>query len=82
MLKILLLPLLLSGCATYSDLTVIRVQMIGLEGTLSRVSLATNKATLDSNTAIASATKAEQSAVETEAILIQLNDRLDQLLVD
>ena len=80
MLKIILPMLLLAGCATESDIITLRVQIDGLQGTVSRVEKSASEAKQMADTALASATKAEKSALEAEASLKAVNDRLDQLL--
>lgn len=76
MLKIIIPLLFLVGCATESDIITLRVQLDGLEGTVSRVQKSATEAKQLADAALASATNAEKAALEAEANLKQINDML------
>lgn len=78
-----IIPLLfLVGCATESDITTLRVQIDGLQGTVSRVEQSASEAKLAAFQALGSAARAEQTALEAESALKAVNDRLDQELAN
>lgn len=73
------IAVLLTACATSSDVTIVQVEIDGLTNQLDRTKVLVQSAAIESEKALAAAEKAVVSATKAEQLSKETNDRVNVL---